>query len=100
MAELTLHTPVSKLPGIGPAREASLAKLGLHTVADLLAFFPRDYEDRTVRENIWTLPLEEPVCFAAMVAEPFRTSFIRKGMDLTKGRVVDGTAQVDITFFN
>ena len=100
MAELTLHTPVSKLPGIGPAREASLAKLGLYTVADLLAFFPRDYEDRTVRENIWTLPLEEPVCFAAMVAEPFRTSFIRKGMDLTKGRVVDGTAQVDITFFN
>ncbi|MBR2490667.1 MAG: ATP-dependent DNA helicase RecG [Ruminiclostridium sp.] len=100
MSDLTLHTPVSQLPGIGPAREASLAKLGLCTVADLLAFFPRDYEDRTVRENIWTLPLEEPVCFAAMVAEPFRTSFIRKGMDLTKGRVVDGTAQVDITFFN
>ena len=57
MAELTLHTPVSKLPGIGPAREASLAKLGLYTVADLLAFFPRDYEDRTVRENIWTLSM-------------------------------------------
>ena len=27
MAELTLHTPVSKLPGIGPARETALAKL-------------------------------------------------------------------------
>ena len=100
MAELALHTPLSQLPGIGPAREAALAKLGLCTVADLLAYFPRDYEDRTVRENIWTLPLEEPVCFAAMVAEPFRTSYIRKGMELTKGRVVDGTAQVDVTFFN
>ncbi|MBR3752131.1 MAG: hypothetical protein IKK50_03255 [Ruminiclostridium sp.] len=84
MAQPTLHSPLSQLPGIGPAREAALAKLGLCTVADLLAYFPRDYEDRTVRENIWTLPLEEPVCFAAMVAEPFRTSYIRKGMELTK----------------
>ena len=100
MAELTLHTPLSALTGVGPAREKALAKLGLATIADLLAYFPRDYEDRTVRENIWTLPLEEPVCFAALVAEPFRTSYIRKGMDLTKGRVVDATAQVDVTFFN
>ena len=100
MAELTLHTPLTALTGVGPAREKALAKLGLDTIADLLAYFPRDYEDRTVRENIWTLPLEEPVCFAALVAEPFRTSYIRKGMDLTKGRVVDATAQVDVTFFN
>ena len=100
MAELTLHTPLAALTGVGPAREKALAKLGLATIADLLAYFPRDYEDRTVRENIWTLPLEEPVCFAALVAEPFRTSYIRKGMDLTKGRVVDATAQVDVTFFN
>ena len=100
MAELTLHTPLTALKGVGPAKEKALAKLGLAAVADLLAYFPRDYEDRTLRENIQTLPLEEPVCFAAMVAAPFHTTFIRKGMDLTKGRVVDAAAQVDVTFFN
>ncbi|MCI5500110.1 MAG: ATP-dependent DNA helicase RecG [Clostridiales bacterium] len=100
MAELTLHTPLSALAGVGPAREKALGKLGLFTVADLLAYFPREYEDRTVREGIATLPAEEPVCFSALVAEPFRTSYIRRGMELTKGRIVDGTGQVDVTFFN
>ena len=100
MAELTLHTPLTALKGVGPAKEKALAKLGLATLADLLAYFPRDYEDRTLRENIQTLPLEEPVCFAAMVAAPFHTTFLRKGMDLTKGRVVDAAAQVEVTFFN
>lgn len=100
MADLTLHTPLTALPGVGPARERALNKLNLFTIADLLAYFPREYEDRTVRENIASLPIGEPVCFAAVAAEPFRTSYIRKGMELTKGRVVDGTGQVELTFFN
>ena len=97
---LTLRTPLTRLPGVGPARQKALTKLGLETVADLLAYFPRDYEDRTVRRRIADLPLEEPVCFAALVAEPFRTSHIRKGMDITQGRIVDGTAAIYVTFFN
>ena len=100
MEPLTLHTPLTSLPGVGPAREKALDKLGLRTVADLLAYFPRDYEDRTLRESIAACPLEEPVCFSALVAEPFRTSYVRRGMELTKGRIVDGTGQVEVTFFN
>ena len=100
MAERTLHTPLTDLPGVGPARARALDKLGLSTVADLLAYFPREYEDRTVREGIAWLPADTPVCFAAVVAEPFRTSYIRKGMELTKGRIVDGTGQAAVTFFN
>ena len=100
MAELTLHSPLTALKGVGPAKAQALAKLGLATVADLLAHFPRDYEDRTLRENIQSLPLEEPVCFSAMVAAPFHTAALRKGMRVTKGRVVDATAQVDVVFFN
>lgn len=97
---MTLDTPLTQLPGIGPAKEAALAKLGLHTIADLLSHFPRDYEDRRLYPNIASLPLGTPVCFQAMVAEPFRTSYIRRGMVLTKGRVVDDTGQIEVTFFN
>lgn len=99
-APLTLHTPLSALPGVGTARQKGLTRLGLETVADLLAYFPRDYEDRTVRPDIASLPVDEPVCFSALVAEPFRTNYVRRGMELTRGRVVDGTGQVDVTFFN
>lgn len=101
MEPITLHTPLTQLPKVGPARAAALEKLGLTTVADLLAHFPREYEDRTLRqEGIAALPQEEPVCFAALVAEPFRTSFLRKGMEVTRGRLVDATGQVLATFFN
>jgi ATP-dependent DNA helicase RecG len=41
-----LATPVSSLRGVGPERAAQLARLGLHTVGDLLLHRPRRYEDR------------------------------------------------------
>lgn len=85
MAERTLHTPLTDLPGVGPARARALDKLGLSTVADLLAYFPREYEDRTVREGIARLPADTPVCFAAVVAEPFRTSYIPQGDGADQG---------------
>ena len=100
MEPLTLRTPLTKLPGVGKARAAALENLGLFDVGDLLTYFPREYEDRTVQEDIAHLPADTPVCFAAMVAEPFRTSYIRRGMELTKGKIVDATGQVLVTFFN
>lgn len=100
MDQLTLNTPLTHFSGIGAVRANALEKLGLSTVGDLLAYFPREYEDRTLREGIALLPTDTPVCFSAMVAEPFRTNYIRRGMELTKGRIVDGTGQVQVTFFN
>ena len=101
MDPITLHTPLTRLAGVGPARAAALAKLGLKELGDLLAYFPREYEDRTLRrEGIPRLPADTPVCFSAVVAEPFVTSRIRKGMELTKGRIVDGSGQVSVTFFH
>ena len=40
-----LFTPVQFLKGVGPQRAELLNKLGLKTAADVLFFFPRDYQD-------------------------------------------------------
>ena len=40
-----LATPVQFLKGVGPTRAELLERLGLHTVRDVLFFFPRDYQD-------------------------------------------------------
>ncbi|MFR6378448.1 MAG: hypothetical protein ACLUNZ_00015 [Evtepia sp.] len=53
-------TPSQNFTASAPPRAAALAKLGLHTTADLLAYFPRDYEDRTLRESIAVLPPTPP----------------------------------------
>ena len=45
--------------GVGPARAELLAKLGLHTVADVLFFFPRSYQDFTQQHDIADLQPEQ-----------------------------------------
>jgi ATP-dependent DNA helicase RecG len=42
--ELTLSTPVKELPGVGKAKAASLVKMGIETVSDLLRHLPMRYE--------------------------------------------------------
>lgn len=95
-----LNMPVTELSGVGAARAKALGKLGIATVGDLLEHYPRDYEDRREAYSISGAPLGQPVCVCAMVAEPPRTSRIRKGLELTRVKVVDASASMVITFFN
>jgi ATP-dependent DNA helicase RecG len=39
--------PLNTLTGVGAAQSSKLAKIGLHTVQDLLLHLPLRYEDRT-----------------------------------------------------
>ncbi len=41
--KLDLSMPVQFLKGVGPARAEAFAQLGVHTVGDLLEYFPRDW---------------------------------------------------------
>lgn len=49
---ITPDTPVTDFPGVGPARAKKLEKLGILRAADLLTYYPRDYEDR---RRIWSI---------------------------------------------
>lgn len=40
-----LRQPIQYVPGVGPRRAGILTRLDIRTVADVLFFFPRDYED-------------------------------------------------------
>ena len=42
-----LSTDVRYIKGVGEQRAKALARLGVHTLGDLLNYFPRAYEDRT-----------------------------------------------------
>lgn len=44
-----IETPISTLSGIGPAKARLFANLGIYTIADLLSYYPKDWEDRTQR---------------------------------------------------
>ena len=97
---LEARTPLTQLPGIGPAKGRALARLGLTRLGDLLDHFPQRYEDR---RRCWTVrqaPLDQPCCVSAMVAEVPRLSRVRKGLELVKVKAVDHTGVLHLTFFN
>jgi ATP-dependent DNA helicase RecG len=95
-----LSTDVQYIKGIGPQRAKALGKLGIATLRDLISWFPRRYEDRTVLRHIAELQPGETACVAAMVTAPPTLSRIRKGLELIKLRAVDETGALDVTFFN
>ncbi len=100
MGIIDLFSPVTALKGVGPARAKQLEKLGIFTLYDLIAFFPRAYEDRTKRAVIAALEPDIPTCFEAMVISQPQTAYIRRGMELTRVRVADETGQLTLSWFN
>ena len=98
MAELTDN--IRYLKGVGETRAKALEKLGIRTLADMMGYFPRAYEDRRRSYAVAEAPLESPVCVKAMAAAPPVASFVRRGMELLKLRAVDETGTLDITWFN
>ena len=97
---MELFSPVTELAGIGAQRAKQLEKLGVRTLYDLLAYFPRTYEDRTQFVCIRALEPGRPACFEAMVVSEPRTAHVRRGMDITRVQVADETGKLTLTFFN
>ena len=90
---MDLFSSVTELRGIGPTRAKQLQRLHIETLYDLIAFFPRAYEDRTKISSIAGLEPGIPACFEAMVISNPQLSRIRKGMELLQaGHTVSETA--------
>ena len=88
------------LQGIGEKKALAFHKLGIDSVYDLLSYYPRRYEDRSLKKDIFSLEDGETVCIEATVAENAKLSRIRKGLDIVKFRAFDSTGIVEISYFN
>lgn len=97
---MDLFSPVTDLRGVGAVRARQLQKLSIRTIYDLLALFPRAYEDRTNLVPIAELQSEQAACFRAFIVSEPRTSRVRKGMELTRVQAADETGRVTLVFFN
>lgn len=96
---LTIKDPIQHVPLIGPKYEELLAKLEIHTVEDLITYFPVRYKDtsrislisdldtlhaKTVRVNVETI-------------RSFRTKY---GKYITQATVYDTSGMIEATWFN
>ena len=93
-----LHTDIRYIKGIGETRAKALQKLGIATLEDLLSYFPRRWEDRTLTRPIRELALGEYACVRAMLAGDPTASRIAGGRTLVKVRAVDDSGTLDVAF--
>lgn len=95
-----MNTDIRSLRGVGPARAAAYARLGVHDLGDLLAHYPRRYENRG---DIKLLCDAEPDVKNAVVlsiaTEP-RATMLKGRLSLLKFKAYDESGVCEITYFN
>lgn len=91
---------LSGLPEIGMKKAESLARLGLHTVRDLLFYYPRDHIDYARQVNISELTGGETVTIIATVKRfNFFTSPKNKKLSILELILKDNTGQIKVSRF-
>lgn len=94
----SLEREVDALPGIGPKRAKLLAKLGIHSILDLLLYLPKNYQDRTALTPIARLSEGETATILAEVIES-RQIRMRGRLSMTEVLLRDETGEVRATWF-
>ena len=89
--------PLSSLTGVGAAQSSKLAKIGLHTVQDLLLHLPLRYEDRTQLYAIGDLL---PGIYATVEGEVLNSSITFGGRRMMTCQISDGTGILTLRFFH
>lgn len=90
---------VETLKGVGKTHAAKLERLGIHTVGDLLAHYPRRYDDFSQ-----VIPMRQmrpgPVTFKGQVVQIAARRARNKRLTITEAIITDGTGTVKAIWFN
>jgi ATP-dependent DNA helicase RecG len=97
LVEFSEALSVTVLKGVGPRQAERLARLAIHTLADLLFHLPLRYQDRTRVTPIGGLQLGEE---AVIQAEVVMAEIAQRGRRALLCRVQDGTGSLTLRFFH
>jgi len=95
-----LDAKLTVLQGVGPRHAETLAKLGLHTLGDLLYYYPRRYDDYSQLKPIKELFYGEQVTVIGTI-QSVHTRPIRGGKaSIVEIIISDGTGALRLSYFN
>jgi len=94
---LALDTSLQFLKGVGPKRALGLAQAELHTVADLLYYFPRRYLDRSKVTPVGQL---EPGIETTVMGEIRAAGILKGRKPRFEATLDDGTGRIQLVFFH
>ena len=94
------ETNIQYLKGVGPSYAKRFAKLGIQTLGDLLAHYPRKYIDYTHPYPVAEAPFDLECCVKAEVVSKEGTRRIPGGRTLTRVLACDESGSLSLTWFN
>ncbi|WP_256853272.1 ATP-dependent DNA helicase RecG [Pantoea sp. Fr+CA_20] len=89
--------PLSTLTGVGASQAAKLAKIGLHTIQDLLLHLPLRYEDRT---QLYAINDLLPGIWATVEGDVLHTDITFGRRRMMVCQIGDGSGVLTMRFFN
>ena len=97
---LDLNSNIQYIKGVGEKKAGLFNKLGIFCVRDLIEYYPRAYEDRSVKKTVDQCESGETACIEAAMVTPVKEHYVRKGMTLYKCDFSDGKTVIHVTIFN
>lgn len=93
------NAPLRFLRGVGPARAEALAQAGLHTIGDLLQYYPFRYEDRRALLPVKALQHRQQACVFVQINGAGRVEQ-RGKQKMAIVPATDGADSLELIFFN
>src|SRR3990170_3464032 len=98
-SQSSLHQSVQFLKGVGPKRCEILERLGIHTIHDMLSYFPRDYKDRTRIQKISEAKIGADITIQGKILA-IHNRMTRNRKYILEAFVTDETGTIAATWFN
>src|SRR3989339_135009 len=98
-SQSVLQQSVQFLKGVGPKRSEILGRLGIHTIHDMLSYFPRDYKDRTRIQKISEAKIGAEITIQAKILA-INNRMARNRKYILEAFVSDETGTIAATWFN
>ncbi|MBA4602409.1 ATP-dependent DNA helicase RecG [Thermoactinomyces mirandus] len=91
--------PVEVLPGVGEQKKEALAELGIHSIADLMGYFPYRYEDYRLSDLTEASHEERVTVEAQVYGQPSVRWYGKKKSRMTLRVQADGVP-IQVVWFN
>lgn len=97
---LGADTDIQFVRGVGERRAALFNKLGVHTVSELVRFYPRNYRDLTNLKKIRECVPDEVCSIDAVIDYTPVGVRVKNGKTLFRTEATDGESVLHLVFFN
>lgn len=96
---LSLNSPITQLPLVGPAKARDLSRLEIRTIKDLIYHLPNKYKDTSELITIAELLIHREGT-VQVVIDDVKLNFTRGRKAIVKAKISDETGRANVMWFN